>query len=347
MSIIPNYTVNSDKRTKLLQNGTPVSSSTSPQKYARPLNLITTGSGVTAAENTTSGNFDITFPAPPTVPVQSIANVGTGTGTIYRDTTSNTANLKTISAGTGITIVNNANDINISAPPAVTGVSPVTGKVWGLFMAGGMSGKTSSGIIGGSGFMANWNFVGASTAGADADGMCMYFTTTSTSGNAVEYYGDITAAITGYMSTSLNPTFWFKFKTPDITSTRMYLGFYDNNPLPTNSYNFLNSNKGFGLMYDYSAFNNYQVIWNNNASTNSDVDTGVVAVNNSVVNVKLWVDSANQKWNLSLNGGTAIQANDTNIPTLGGHLYGFILHHQNTSGVVRKMNVYYLYAESN
>lgn len=43
------------------------------------------------------------------------ANVGTGTGTIFRDKTSVTLNLKTLLAGSGITITNNANDITLAS----------------------------------------------------------------------------------------------------------------------------------------------------------------------------------------------------------------------------------------
>jgi hypothetical protein len=43
------------------------------------------------------------------------ANVGTGTGTIFRDKTGTTANFKTLIAGTNITITNNADDITIEA----------------------------------------------------------------------------------------------------------------------------------------------------------------------------------------------------------------------------------------
>lgn len=42
------------------------------------------------------------------------ANVGSGTGLIFRDKTSNTLNLKTLIAGSNITITNNANDITIA-----------------------------------------------------------------------------------------------------------------------------------------------------------------------------------------------------------------------------------------
>lgn len=47
--------------------------------------------------------------------VTGAANVGTGTGTIFRDETSGTLNLKTILAGGNVTITNNANEIVISA----------------------------------------------------------------------------------------------------------------------------------------------------------------------------------------------------------------------------------------
>jgi len=46
------------------------------------------------------------------------ANVGTGAGTIFRDKTSVTLNLKTIKAGTGVTITNNTDDITLDATGA-------------------------------------------------------------------------------------------------------------------------------------------------------------------------------------------------------------------------------------
>lgn len=52
----------------------------------------------------------------------TIVNVGTGEGTIYRDTTSD-INLKTIKAGSGVIITNNADDITIDATGAGGGES--------------------------------------------------------------------------------------------------------------------------------------------------------------------------------------------------------------------------------
>ena len=43
------------------------------------------------------------------------ANVGTGTGQVFRDKTTNTLNFKTILAGSGITVTNNADDITITS----------------------------------------------------------------------------------------------------------------------------------------------------------------------------------------------------------------------------------------
>jgi len=47
--------------------------------------------------------------------LETLANVGTGAGLIFRDKIGVTANLKSLLAGTGISITNNADDIEISA----------------------------------------------------------------------------------------------------------------------------------------------------------------------------------------------------------------------------------------
>jgi hypothetical protein len=69
------------------------------------------------------------------------ANVGTGTGTIFRDKTSVTLNLKTIKAGTGVTITNNTNDITLDATGAGGGEVNTystlgTGAAWTLTKSG-------------------------------------------------------------------------------------------------------------------------------------------------------------------------------------------------------------------
>lgn len=59
---IPSYNLNTDKRVKLLLNGTPVSSSTAQSQFARPINVV--GSGITATEDSAGDKFDLNFPAP-------------------------------------------------------------------------------------------------------------------------------------------------------------------------------------------------------------------------------------------------------------------------------------------
>jgi len=74
--------------------------------------------------------------------IDTIVNVGTGAGLIFRDIVGTTANLKTLLAGTNITIINNADDITISAsgggsatPSIVSNVHERLGLVDGDFIA--------------------------------------------------------------------------------------------------------------------------------------------------------------------------------------------------------------------
>ena len=55
--------------------------------------------------------------------VTTAANVGTGTGEVFRDKTSTTLNFKTIKAGSNISITNNANDITISSNASSSGIT--------------------------------------------------------------------------------------------------------------------------------------------------------------------------------------------------------------------------------
>lgn len=50
----------------------------------------------------------------------NVANVGIGTGDIFRDITGTTVNLKTILAGPNISVTNNANEVQISVTPTLS-----------------------------------------------------------------------------------------------------------------------------------------------------------------------------------------------------------------------------------
>lgn len=76
-----------------------------------PFRSIVAGANIGVVENVD----DITISAAAPGEVNGGANVGTGAGESFRDKTGVTLNFKTIKAGTGVTVVNNANDITLSA----------------------------------------------------------------------------------------------------------------------------------------------------------------------------------------------------------------------------------------
>lgn len=91
-----------------------------------PKELNISGSGVTVTDNPTLGRYDIVISGGGGGgggTVTGAANVGTGTGNVFRDVTTGTINLKTLKAGTNISITDNANDITIAdtySPPSAT-----------------------------------------------------------------------------------------------------------------------------------------------------------------------------------------------------------------------------------
>jgi len=72
------------------------------------------GTNITLTNNAN----DVTIDGPVPGETNLIANVGGGAGLVFRDKIGVTFNLKSILAGAGITVVNNADDITISAPTA-------------------------------------------------------------------------------------------------------------------------------------------------------------------------------------------------------------------------------------
>lgn len=77
------------------------------------LKTIKDGTSINVVNNADDITINNTAPENTTV-----ANVGAGAGLVYRDKTIDQINLKTVKAGAGITVTNNADDIEISAPGA-------------------------------------------------------------------------------------------------------------------------------------------------------------------------------------------------------------------------------------
>lgn len=73
--------------------------------------VLTAGTGITL----TDAGAGSTLTVATTAETNAAANVGAGTGTIYRDKTGATLNLKTLVAGSNVTITNGTNDVTIAA----------------------------------------------------------------------------------------------------------------------------------------------------------------------------------------------------------------------------------------
>ncbi len=334
MSSVPAYNVNSDKRVKLLLNGTPVSTSTAQSQYARPINLI--GTGITATEDDVNDKFDVNLGS------TSIANVGTGTGQLYRDTTSGTANFKTLVAGSNISITNNANDVTIASTITASSVytpHPISGRKWG-WVSGLMptSGNPGAGFIQGSG----WTYTAAGSISQAIDttnGVYHNWATTSTSGTNATYYGP------EFFFRASNPSATVKCMVPDISSNRFFIGFSDITPLPNNAFNFLNSGNGFGIRFDTGQdTSTFKLLSNNGAATNTTTSTSFSIANNSLLNITVFADDSGGRWGASVNGGSNVFVT-TGQPSSTAPL-AFIINYTTQAASVRNFRMYDMYLET-
>jgi len=80
------------------------------------LNFKTIKAGAAGNLTVTNNANDITLDVPAIGEVNTAANVGTGTGLVYRDKTGANLNFKSLKQGTNLTIANNADDITLSGP---------------------------------------------------------------------------------------------------------------------------------------------------------------------------------------------------------------------------------------
>ena len=80
------------------------------------LRTIAAGTGIGIANN--ANDITITNSLPENT---TVANVGAGTGLVYRDKTSDQINLKRIAAGSGISVTNGADDITIATSTSAKG----------------------------------------------------------------------------------------------------------------------------------------------------------------------------------------------------------------------------------
>ena len=330
----PAYNIDRDRKVKVYLNDVAVSSSSAQSVYARYLNFK--GTGITATVNNTLGTYDVTFPASTDVATK-VYSGGTQVGTVGRGVN--------FSSGFSVTENSGSNTFDVSLASGSgpsTSVSPVTNKIWG-FLSGASGGSNSTTGTNGSGFMNNWLASGNMVARLDStDGAYLDFTTGTTSGNFVEHSSSSTG--TTFMR-KFNPTFWVKLKVPDISSNRFFIGFSDNLPLPTNAFNFLNNNNGFGVRFDTGQdTNTWKILSNNGAATNTVTVTGISLAAATLYVVKIFADDLNSRWGISINNSVP-QYVTTPIPAQTTPL-AFTIKYTTQTAAARHLSTFYSYGES-
>lgn len=236
-------------------------------------------------------------------------------------------------------VSNNSVDITTASPQG--NYDPTTGKKYGSLIGGGGWTNTSApGVALGDGFMTGWRAVGRFDSNYtnsnvnDANGSPYVITTGSTAGNNAYYTSSETfsgSGTTAPFNLNANPTISARIALPSVTSIRVFWGFYDTVPLPTNV-DLLTGIHGFGIRFDPSV-DTFFTMLNNNGLTNSTVTPSTITpVARTVYTIKIWGDKTNNKFGYSINGGTPVYAT-TNIPNTnsGNYGLGYICFIQGTS----------------
>jgi hypothetical protein len=240
-----------------------------------------------------------------------------------------TGQVLTYSAGTWIN--------QTPSTPATSGDSanPTAGVKTGWIM-GGMSSTNDS--TGGGGILAMAQFENEIDAGVDSDGAYSELTTTSTSQTFARIYTfDSGAPFMG----SLNPKLTFRFKLPTAANIRIYMGYTDEGTVPNNQYTILNSQNGFGVMFDTTNATTFRLLNCNGGATQTDTDTGITPGSGTVYTIILESIAATSTWKCTINGTTFTKT--TNVPSQSLGLGWGIMCNTHTSAV-RTLRLYYLFA---
>jgi hypothetical protein len=231
---------------------------------------------------------------------------------------------------------NGTNWVNQTPAASSGGVSPVSNAKWGIVEAPGPTGTAI-----GTGICRGWK-TDALTSGnvsidSDADGFYYSLNTTSTSQTNAE----INSATAVNFRGDLNPKIEMKVKFPNVANNRWCMVFTDTIALAENTFNFLNSKNGFGLRFDTSnsGETTWQMINNNNGSTQLVTDTTVTPVNNTVYLITIQYNSVAGTVSTTVNGVTKTAS--TQVPTSSTEM-GFVCRMQTTTPAVRNMFVYYI-----
>jgi len=240
-----------------------------------------------------------------------------------------TGQVLTYSAGTWIN--------QTPSTPASSGDSanPDSGVKTGWIM-GGMN--SSNDAIGGGGVLQNSTFENEIDAGVDSTGAYSELTTTSTSQTFARIFNqDANAPFMG----SLNPKLTFKFKLPTAANIRIYLGFTDEGTVPNNQFTILNSQNGFGVMFDTTNVTHFTLVNCNGGATQTETDTGITPGSGTVYTMTFESIAATSTWKCTINGTTFTKT--TNVPSQSLGLGWGIMCNTHTSAV-RTLRLYYMFA---
>jgi hypothetical protein len=240
-----------------------------------------------------------------------------------------TGQVLTYSAGTWVN--------QTPSTPATSGDSadPTSGVKAGWIM-GGMN--STNDTTGGGGVLAMATFENAINAGVDSDGAYSELTTTSTSQTFARIFNtDSNAPFMG----SLNPKLTFKFKLPNAANIRLYMGFTDEGTVPNNQYTILDSQNGFGIMFDTTNATTFRLLNNAGGATQTNTDTAITPASNTVYTIILESIASTSTWKCTINGTTFTKT--TNVPSQSLGLGWGLMCNTHTSAV-RNLRLYYLFA---
>lgn len=220
----------------------------------------------------------------------------------------------------------------ISTPSTGDSADPTQGYSCGWIIGGPAS--LNDAEIGG-GLLEHTQAINICNARSDSDGSYTSLTTTSTSQTNAQFSSkdDLYPFLP-----SLNPKLYVKFKMPTAANIRMYIGFTDNTPVSTVTYNSLDGNVGMGIRFDTTNDSKFVVLNNNGGGTATETVTGVTPSSGHVYTLS--VECTAGTWILKLDG-SILRSTSSNVPTTG---FGWGAMVNTHTSAVRNLDIYYVRA---
>jgi hypothetical protein len=301
----------------------------------RPLNVINTTNhtAVTVADNSGTDKIDMTFSNDDVIVLSN--------GTVVNTTP------RRVNFSTDFTATDNSGSDRVDialAPtaPVSTGLpDPTTGQ-YGIYRWSDDDAAVLEGVF--NSFTLNDVGEGTMDQGDDADGIYARWDT----GNDNDDYMEMTSVDrTGFFTRrDYNPHLYLKFKLIGSGGGRSFLGFHTNDPLSTNTDDYLNGASGFGLSFSANASVDsgvWQIRRNDGSGSTAKTSTGVSFSSGTLVTAHLWGNSSG--WFYSINGGAASSAITTDVPAAATRMHLTCRIEELAEGS-QTLQLYYIYYKS-